>query len=230
MQNKRQNIHVLLADDHPAMRTGIRAILECAPDIEVVGEANDGVEVKELAVALHPQVLVLDLRMPGPRPADLVGWLQKHCPQTAVLILTAHNLDAYLSAVVRAGAAGFVLKEEAPETIVDTVRRAARRERLFSDWQLKRAQQWHREVGELWESLTEREREVLGLLAEGLSTVAIAELLTITPKTVEYHVTNILGKLCLTSRLEIMNWVHTHWPDGLPRKQRKMLKQNQRNP
>lgn len=223
MNKTGEMIRVLLADDHPAMRAGIRAILENAPDIEIVGEANNGAEVEKLVAGLQPQVLLLDLRMPDTRPAELVACLRSHCPETAVLILTAHNLDAYLSAVVRAGAAGFVLKEEAPETIVATVRRAARRERLFSDWQLKRAQQWHQEVGELWESLTDREREVLGLLAEGLNTAAIAELLTVTSKTVEYHVTNILGKLCLTSRLEIMNWVHTHWPDGLPGVQHKMV-------
>jgi len=123
-----ERIRVLLADDHPAMRAGIRAILEKASDIEVVGEAGDGEEVRRLAEELCPHVLLLDLRMPGPKPEDTVSWVRVHCPETAVLVLTAHDIDAYLAAMVAAGIAGFVLKEEVPKRIVDAVRRVARQE------------------------------------------------------------------------------------------------------
>lgn len=123
-----ERIRVLLADDHPAMRAGIRAILEKASDIQVVGEAGDGEEARRLVEELHPQVLLLDLCMPGPKPEDTVVWVRAHSPETAVLVLTAHDIDAYLAAMVAAGIAGFVLKEEVPKRIVDAVRRVARQE------------------------------------------------------------------------------------------------------
>jgi DNA-binding NarL/FixJ family response regulator len=185
-------IRVLLADDHPALRAGIRAILEKAPDVQVVGEAKDGTQAQQLTASLRPQVLLLDLRMPGPRPAETVAWVRAHCPDTAVLV-----------------------KEEAPETIVEAVRAAARGEVFFSEEQRARARHWHEEVGARWESLTEREREVLRLLAEGLDNAAIAEALCVMPRTVEYHVTNILSKLGVASRLEAVVWVHQHWPEDL---------------
>jgi len=162
-------IRVLLADDHPALRIGIRVILERAPDIKVVGEAEDGMEAQQSTADLRPQVLLLDLRMPGPRPAETVAWVQARCPETAVLVLTAHDVDGYLAAMVEAGAAGFMVKEEAPETVVEAVRAAARGEVLFSREQLTRARRWREEVGERWESLTERERTVLELVVEGLT-------------------------------------------------------------
>ena len=209
-------IRVLLADDHPALRAGIRVILEKAPDIQVVGEAEDGTEAQQLTADLRPQVLLLDLRMPGPRPSETVAWVRAHCPETAVLVLTAHDVDGYLVAMVEAGAAGFVSKEEAPETVVEAVRRASQGKVFFSGEQRARARYWREEVGERWESLTEREQEVLRLLTEGLDNAAIAEALCVTSKTVEYHVTNTLNKLGVASRLEAVVWVRDHWPDGLP--------------
>ena len=195
-------IRVLLADDHPALRTGIRAILEKAPDIQVVGEAKDGTEAQQLTADLRPQVLLLDLRMPGPRPAETVAWVRAHCPETAVLVLTAHDVDGYLAAMVEVGAAGFVAKEEAPETIVEAVRRAARGEVFFSGEQYARARRWREEVGARWESLTRREQEVLALVAAGKTDREIAQELQIKVKTVGHHVSGILDKLGVTSRTE----------------------------
>ena len=119
------------------------------------------------------------------------------------------------AAMVEAGAAGFVVKEEAPETVVEAVRRASRGEVFFSGEQRARARCWREEVGERWESLTEREREVLRWLAEGLDNAAIAETLCVTVRTVECHVTSILSKLGVASRLEAAVWVHDHLPDDL---------------
>lgn len=171
------SIQVLLAEDQPVTRAGIRAILQEAPDIEVVGEAKDGAEAQWLADELGPDILLLDTVMPGPQPAET--------------------------------------KEEAPETVVEAVRRASRGEVFFSGEQRARAHCWREEVGERWKSLTEREREVLRLLVEGLDNAAIAEALCVTPKTVEYHVTNILSKLGVVSRLEAVVWIHNHLPDDL---------------
>jgi DNA-binding NarL/FixJ family response regulator len=205
-----ERIRVLLADDHPAMRAGIRAILEKASDIEVVGEAGDGTEAQRMTADLHPQVLLLDLRMPGPKPEDTVAWVRVHCPETAVLVLTGHDIDAYLTTMVAAGIAGLVLKEEVPEEIVNIVRCVARKEVILTEAQLTRARRWREEVGMRWESLTEREREVLALVAGGQSTLQIAEALTIETCTVETHIGNILAKLNVASRAAAVAWVWQH--------------------
>ncbi len=211
-----ERIRVLLADDHPAMRAGIRAILEKTTGIEVVGEAGNGEEAQRLARELHPQVLLLDLRMPGPRPEETVAWLRAHSPETAVVVLTAHDVDAYLASMAEAGIAGFVSKEEVPERIVEVVRRAARREAILTGEQLARARRWREEVGARWESLTEREREVLRLVAVGQNNRQIAEALCISENTVETHVGNLLGKLEAASRAEAMAWA---WRHGLVKDQ-----------
>ncbi|MDY7079543.1 MAG: response regulator transcription factor [Chloroflexota bacterium] len=139
------------------------------------------------------KVLLLDQALPGPRPA--------------VLVLTAHDVDGYLAAMVEAGAVGFVVEEEAPETIVEAVRTAARGGVLFSGEQYARARHWHEEVGARWESLTEREREVLTLMAQFRTDAEIAEELCISEKTVGHHVSNILNKLNMPSRRKAGRWV-----------------------
>ncbi|HET92140.1 MAG TPA: response regulator transcription factor [Chloroflexi bacterium] len=203
-------IRVVLADDHPVTRAGIRAILEKASDIQVVGEAKDGVGAQQLAAELRPDVLLLDLVMPGPRPAEIARWVRAHCPETETLILTAHDRDVYLADVVEAGTAGFLTKEEAGEALVEAIRRAARGEVLFTREQLARARQWREEVGQRWGSLTAREREVLALVTDGKSNREIAETLVIGEHTVETHVGNLLGKLGVASRAEAVAWVWRH--------------------
>jgi RNA polymerase sigma factor (sigma-70 family) len=127
-----------------------------------------------------------------------------------VLALNAYDDERYVRGMLEAGAMGYLLKEEAPETIVAAVRTAARGERLWTTEQFARAQRWREEVQELWERLTEREREVLALVAEGKSNKEIAQALKVTERTVEFHVSNVLGKLGLTSRVEAAVWVKEH--------------------
>jgi len=208
-------IRVLLADDHPVARAGIRAALEGAPDIEIVGEARDGLEVQRLTAQLHPDVVLLDLVMPGLRPVEFVHWVQANCPQTEVLPLTAHDWDYYLAGMLEAGAAGFLTKSEPLERLVERVRCAARGQILFSKEQRERVEHWREEVSTRWESLTAREREVLLLLAKGLDNAAISMTLDVTVKAVEHHVTNILYKLGLDSRLKAAVWAHDCLPEEL---------------
>jgi DNA-binding NarL/FixJ family response regulator len=199
-------IRVLLADDHPAMRAGIRAILESVPDIQVIAEVEDGTAAQQIGAEQQPDILLLDLRMPGPSPVDMIVWMKTHCPQTAVLILTAHNLDAYLAVMMKAGAAGFLLKEETPVIIIDTVRRAAEGKTCFKFDQKTRAYRWQAEVGQRWQLLTIREQEVLALLAEGYTDQEMADALEVSKKTVGNHVGQILKKLAATSRTEAALW------------------------
>ena len=208
-------ISLLIADDHPVTRAGIRAILNEAPDIQIVGEAQNGQEVQELTSKLHPRILLLDLQMPGSHPAEIERWVRTHSPETITLVLTAHDRDAYLASMMEAGAAGFLAKGESAERLIAAIRRAACGEILFDDEQLARVCRWRKAAGEKWESLTDRERQVLQLLVQGLDNKAIAKTLCVTPKTAAYHVTHILSKLEVTSRQEAMAWVHTHLPGDL---------------
>jgi DNA-binding NarL/FixJ family response regulator len=203
-------IRVVLADDHPQTRQGIRTALEQTPDIAVVGEAGDGVEAQGLVAALRPDILLLDLVMPGPSPADVERWVRGKCPDTVTLILTGHDRDALLAEMEEAGAAGFLTKDEDTPSLVKAIRRAARGEVLYTPEQQARVRRWREEVGQRWESLTAREQEVAQQIAAGQSNREIAEMLSISEHTVETHVGNVLRKLARTTRTEVavLLWKH----------------------
>ncbi|MDY7079537.1 MAG: response regulator transcription factor [Chloroflexota bacterium] len=136
--------------------------------------------------------------------------MRAHCPETAVLVLTTHDVDGYLAAMVEAGAAGFLTKEEAPQRLVEAIRCAARGDVLITGGQLARANHWREEVGARWESLTEREHKVLQLLAEGLDNAAIAEALWVSVNTVRCHISHIYSKLGVADRAEAIVFVLRH--------------------
>jgi DNA-binding NarL/FixJ family response regulator len=194
---------------------GIRAVLESAADIQVVGEARDGREVKQMVPELCPDVLLLDLVMPGPTAWEIEEWMQTHFPETVTLILTAHNRDYYLTKAVEAGVSGYLTKDQAPQMLLEAIRHAARGEVLILREFLDRARRWRKDVWGRWESLTDREQEVLRLLVKGLDNVTIAATLSITRRTTESHVTSILKKLDVSSRLEASTWVRDHLPEEL---------------
>ncbi len=215
MDNPHPAIRLLLADDHPATRAGSRVILARAPDIFVVGEAQDGYEAQRLVAELRPHILLLDLQMPGPRPSEVEKWVRVHYPETITLILTAHERDAYLAGMADAGAAGFLGKNRPPEQLIDAIRRAAHGEILFDSEQLTRIRRWREEVGQRWDSLTERERQVLTLVAQGKTDQQIADELHLHVKTVGNHVSNILHKLNVVTRTEAAVWaIHEGFVDG----------------
>jgi DNA-binding NarL/FixJ family response regulator len=195
-----------IADDHPTTRAGIRTILDETPDIQVVGEAGDGIEAQELIAKLHPRILLLDLQMPGLRPVEVEKWVRAHCPDTITLVLTAHDRDAYLASMMEAGTAGFISKGTPAENLVKAIRRAAQGKILFNGEQLARARRWRQDTGEKWESLTERERQILMLVAKGKTDKEVAQELQIKVKTVGNHISNILRKLNIASRTEAALW------------------------
>jgi DNA-binding NarL/FixJ family response regulator len=199
-------INVLLIDDHKLTREGTRSVLEQASDIRVVGEGQDGHEAKQLTAALKPDVLLLDLQMPGPSPAEIEAWVRKNYPETVTLVLTAHDRDTYLAGMAKAGAVGYIIKEEAAERLIEAIRRAVRGEILFTEKQRKRMEAWEMEARDRWGKLSSREREVLRLVAEGLMNQEISERLEISEKTVANHVSRILQKLRATNRTEAAIW------------------------
>lgn len=183
-----KNITVLLADDHLLARAGIRKLLAEADDLEIIGEAESEFQVQELVAELRPNVLLLDLKMPGLRPAELEKWVRGNYPETVTLVLTSHDRDIYLAGMMDAGVSGYLSKDVSSERLIGAIRRAVQGEILFDITQQTRANQWREDVGEKLTQLTNREREVLELLAKGKDSRFIAITLGISAKTVTFHI------------------------------------------
>ncbi|MBN2117785.1 MAG: response regulator transcription factor [Anaerolineales bacterium] len=199
-------ITVFVADDHPLALEGVRSILSRAPDIKIVGKAQDGNEIKPLVAKLRPRILLLDLRMPNLSPVELEKWVRENYPETITLVFTAHHRAAYLADMMDAGAAGYLDKTLEKGNLLDAIRRAARGEILYEKEQIEEAQRWREEVAIKWESLSDREREVLILLAGGCDNCTIATTLGISVNTVEKHLKNIYKRLGVSSRTEAVHW------------------------
>jgi two-component system NarL family response regulator len=190
------SIRVLLADDHPLMRAGIALTLSREPDIELVGQAEDGLEARRLAASLRPDVLLLDVSMPGPRAADTVVHLASTCPDTRVLALTAYDDDVYVTA------RGYVLKDEAPTAMLRAVRAVAEGERWFSSSIAERLNRRRLRADGYEVNLTKRESEALRLVMEGLTDREVGLALGLSERTVRYHLGNVYSKLGVSARAE----------------------------
>ncbi|WP_305785559.1 response regulator [Symbioplanes lichenis] len=202
---------ILLADDHALVRRGVRLILDNEPDLEVIGEAADGAEAVTLAKTDPPDLAVLDIAMPRMTGLQAARELSRIQPGLKILILTMYDNEQYFFEALRVGAAGYVLKAVADRDLVEACRAAMRDEpflypgavtALVRDY-LERARSG---AGIPERAVTDREEEVLKLVAEGHSTKEIAELLFISVKTVERHRTNILSKLGLRDRQELTRY------------------------
>lgn len=200
-------LRLVLADDHPVVREGVRSLLESDPDLEVVGQADDGEEVVALVEELHPDVVVLDLMMSGRSGLDVTSDLAQYSPATRVLILSMHQTEAYVLEALRRGAAGYALKQAEAGELARAVREVAAGRRYLSPPLSERALQAYARRAEgpvdPYDTLTEREREVLRLVAEGNTNADIAAQLFISARTVETHRAHAMKKLGLRSHIEV---------------------------
>lgn len=205
-------IRVLLADDHPVVRAGLRALLANESDIEVVGEAVTGAEAQELAVTLHPDVVLLDLRMPGPPAVETVWFVHSQSPPVRVVMLTAHLEQAAIRELVRQGVAGYVLKDDEPMSIARAIRCAVAGGRWFSPdvmSALAQRQDYPTTADEILH-LTDREKQILELIKKGLDNSRIAGELSLREQTVRNYLSVLYGKLGVTSRAGAVVWTHEH--------------------
>jgi DNA-binding NarL/FixJ family response regulator len=208
-----ESIRVLLADDHPLIRDGLRARLEAEADIVVVGEAVNGEEAQRQCRDLQPDVLVLDLNMPGPSPTETMAYVHERCPRVRVLVLTAFDDDAYVRGLIAAGVAGYVLKDEAPDALVDAVRSVAHGGAWFS--RVVAARLAHPPAAPAYgPAFTDRERDLLRLLARGWDNARIAAELGLGEQTVRNYLSRLYGKLGVQTRAEAIVWMRDHGVSG----------------
>ncbi len=204
-------IRLVLADDHEIVRAGLRMLLNTQPDIEIVAEASSGAEAIELAQAYQPDVILMDVAMPDMDGMEASRAIKAHCPSVAVLALTIHEEEDYFFRMLDAGASGYIPKRAAPDDLLQAIRTVHRGEVfLHSSVATVLVRDYLQRGGLATEAdlsgLTEREREVLTLIAGGLTNKQIGEQLGISPKTVARHRDNITNKLNLSSRAELTRY------------------------
>ncbi|NOX63699.1 MAG: response regulator transcription factor [Chloroflexi bacterium] len=198
---------VFLVDDHPSVLWGLRAALEQAPHARVIGAAQSLDRARPQIRQLQPDVIVVDFKLQENSGVQLIQQLRDDGVSSAVIFLSAYNHPGYMQQAYRSGALGYILKDDSLDVIVRAVQWAHQGIPFWSEEQLERIREWEEEVIAIWRTLTPREQDVLRLLAEGKRNQEISESLNISARTVEYHVTNLMNKLGLHSRTEIMAWM-----------------------
>ena len=213
-------VTILIVDDHLLVRQGVRAFLETQPDIRVVGDVGSAEEAVQLATELVPDVVLMDLVMPGIDGVEATRRLRRVSPRSQVLVLTSYHQDEHIFPAIRAGALSYLLKDVSPLELAEAVRRAARGEavlhprvaaRVVQELQGARAEAFNP-----WSDLSERELEVLRLIADGMDNADIAARLVISEKTVKSHVSNILSKLHVGDRTQAAVYA---WREGVVRRE-----------
>jgi two-component system response regulator NreC len=202
---------IVLADDHHVVRQGLRVLLEGQPDFQLVGEAGDGLEAIQLTERLKPDVLLIDLMMPSLNGLEATRQVSQRSPHTRVVILSMHASEAYVLEALRNGAAGYVLKDSSAADLVHAVREVVDGRRYLSSPLSERAIEAYMQkastvTSDPYEMLTNREREVLHLAAEGYTNAEIADQLSISPRTAETHRANLMHKLGLRTHTDLIRY------------------------
>ena len=199
---------ILLADDHRVVLEGLRLLLSSMQGIEVIGEAQDGREAIEMTKSLKPDVLIMDLMMPNVGGLEATREIEERFPDVKVIILSMHDNYAYITRAIEYGAEGYVLKDASSEELLKAIEVTVAGETCLSpvfEERMRRISEREEEAGDdLYEALTPREREIFKLVAEGNSSTAIAEQLSISSRTVETHRSNFMKKLGLKSQVELV--------------------------
>jgi len=207
-----KKIRVLVVDDHAIVRDGICALLSLTGDIEVIGEAGDGIEAIEMAKKLQPDVVIMDIAMPALGGIEATRRICKEMPVVKVLALTQHDDKEYVFPLIQAGALGFISKTSASSDLTSAIRYVYRGESYLSPSVAKlMVEDYQHEAAEHakndpYEQLTDRERDVLKLLAEGYTNREIADILCISPKTVEGHNSSLMSKLNAHNRIDLVKY------------------------
>ncbi len=205
------SVTVLLVDDHPIVRQGLRNLLDSMPDFKVVGEAGDGLQALEMVERVQPQVLVIDVVMPGLTGLEVTQRVKRQWPAVKVIVLSMQNNEAYVVSALKNGASGYILKDTGPEELVDAIRTVVKGERYLSKQLSERIiNAYVSKVDEAevdpYDTLTNREKEILHLVAEGFTNQEIAERLYISPRTAELHRSNVLNKLSLKNQVDLVRF------------------------
>jgi DNA-binding NarL/FixJ family response regulator len=220
MNETPRKLRVLLADDHVTVRHGLKLLIDKEPDMTVVAEASDGASAVQRALDLKPDVVVMDISMPGMNGLVATRTLKEKQPQAAIVTLTRHGDDAYLQELLRAGVAGYVLKQSAPAELLQAIRAAAAGGQYLDSTLTARVTAGFlgregRRPAKSNAALSERESEVLRLIASGYSNKEIAARLALSVKTVEAHKANAMRKLDLNGRIDIVKYaVLQGWLDN----------------
>ena len=203
-------IHVLIVDDHPIIRSGLRSLLTAESDIEVVGEATDGKEGMEQTESLRPHVILMDISMPNLDGLNATRQIKRRFPEVQILALSMHRSDEYFFEMLRAGASGYILKSARTSDLLEAIRVVSRGEVFLYPEMAQKLVRGYLKLAD-WENdtqtiLSPREKEILFLMAEGYSYKNIAEKLVISPSTVYSHRSNLMSKLGLNNRHELIEY------------------------
>ena len=204
-------VTVLLADDHPIVRQGLRHLLEAEPDLKIVGEAEDGLQAVQLTDKFRPNVLIVDIMMPGLNGLEVLRQVKDRSPGTCSIVLSMQSADVYVVEALKSGALGYVLKETGPSELVNAVQQVMSGRRYLSPRLSERLidvllQTSDESTLDPYETLTNREREILHMVAEGLTTSAIAKRLSISPRTAELHRGRMMDKLGFNNQTELIRY------------------------
>jgi len=204
------SVTILLVDDHPIILQGLRHLLEGEPEFRVVGEAGDGVEALQLVERLKPNILVVDMMMPGLNGLEVLRQIKHISPDTRAIVLSMQSADAYVIEALKYGAAGYVLKETGPSELVNAVHEVAQGNQYLSAKLSERLETSGRKIkdtpSDAYETLTMREREIFQMTAEGRTSQEIGDKLNISPRTVEIHRRNLINKLGIKNQADLIRF------------------------